>query len=144
MTDDIRNLARRSSEEIWFSSRPSAVDAYYADDFEWQTPMPGMSADRAGYRQFVEQYLGAFDDVTGNTLRIVVEGDTAVIHWLTSARHTGELMGIPATGRNVQWTGVTVQRYSDGKVTEEWSYPDAMALMGQLGALPQMARAGSR
>lgn len=144
MGHDIRELARKSNQEIWFKGQPDAIDKYFADDFRWQTPMPGVSPDRSGYKQFVQLYLGSFDDLTGSVQNVIVEGDLAVIHWLTSARHSGDFMGIKATNRHVQWTGITLQRYRDGKVAEEWSYPDAIGLMGQLDALPNPAGAGVR
>ena len=45
-------------------------------------------------------------------------------------------MGIPATGRQVAYNGLSVGRLEDGKVVEEWTVMDMLALMQQIGAAP--------
>ena len=54
----------------------------------------------------------------------------------TSATHTGEFNGIPATGKQVGWTEIHIYRLIDGKITELWSEIDLLGLLMQLGAVP--------
>ena len=54
-------------------------------------------------------------------------------------RQTGELMGIPPTGREVAYDKVHMLRFRDGKVTEHRSVRDTMTLMQQLGVIPGRA-----
>jgi predicted ester cyclase len=56
-------------------------------------------------------------------------------------RHDGELMGAAATGRDVEFTALTISRCRDGKIEEEWELVDAVGLLRQIGALPEMAEA---
>jgi len=48
-------------------------------------------------------------------------------------RHTGELMGIPPTGREVAYDYVHILRFRDGKAVEHWGVRESMTLMRQLG-----------
>ncbi|MEO6579316.1 MAG: ester cyclase [Candidatus Limnocylindria bacterium] len=58
--------------------------------------------------------------------------------------HTGNLMGIPPTGRDVAYQYVHFLRFhDDGKATEHWSVRDDMTLMRQLGVMPDRAAAGA-
>jgi predicted ester cyclase len=50
--------------------------------------------------------------------------------------HTGTFMGIPASGRKVDFTGMYVARIEKGKIVEHWSEEDALSLMRQIGAIP--------
>jgi len=45
-------------------------------------------------------------------------------------------MGIPATGKTIVFTGITVHRFVGGKIAEEWENSDVLGLLQQLGAVP--------
>ena len=75
--------------------------------------------------------------------KVVAESDTVVLHCTHHARHTGELMGIPPTGRVVAYDYVHIVRFRGGKVVEHWAVRDDMTLMRQLGALPERPAAAA-
>jgi predicted ester cyclase len=43
------------------------------------------------------------------------------------------------TDNDVEFTGLTVSRFRDGKIAEEWELVDVMTLLAQIGQLPQPA-----
>ena len=49
-------------------------------------------------------------------------------------------MGAPPTGKDVAFTGITISRCEGGRIVEEWEITDAVGLLGQIGALPEMAQ----
>lgn len=53
----------------------------------------------------------------------------------------GEFNGMPASNKKATITGVSIQTIVNGKIVEEWAEFDALGLMQQLGALPEMASA---
>ena len=57
--------------------------------------------------------------------------------------HQGDFFGIPPTGKQVSWTWTEIDRIEDGKFVESWLNGDDLGPMQQLGAIPQMAQAGS-
>jgi predicted ester cyclase len=50
--------------------------------------------------------------------------------------HTGELLGIAPTGKEVTITGILISRVDNGKVVEEWESFEQLGLMQQIGAIP--------
>lgn len=77
-----------------------------------------------------------FSDQRWEIHNVIGEGDLVAVHATHHGRQTGELMGIPPTGREVAYDYVHILRFRDGKAVEHWSVSDRMALMGQLGVLP--------
>jgi predicted ester cyclase len=47
--------------------------------------------------------------------------------------------GHHVTDNDVEFTGLTVSRFRDGKIAEEWELVDVMTLLAQIGQLPQPA-----
>jgi predicted ester cyclase len=52
------------------------------------------------------------------------------------APDTGELMGIPPTGKRLEMTGIVIYRIEGGKIIERWAQHDVVGLMRQMGVLP--------
>jgi SnoaL-like polyketide cyclase len=48
----------------------------------------------------------------------------------------GELLGISATGKPFRLSGMSIYRLAEGKITEQREWWDRLALMRQLGVLP--------
>jgi len=59
-----------------------------------------------------------------------------VKRWTVTCKHTGELMGVPPTGKEIRFTGINIFRIVDGKIEEQWVESDALGLMQQLGIVP--------
>jgi predicted ester cyclase len=57
-------------------------------------------------------------------------------HWTATGTHTGELMGIAPTGREVKVEGVQFDRVHAGKIVESHGLFDALGLLQQVGAVP--------
>jgi steroid delta-isomerase-like uncharacterized protein len=94
-----------------------------------------------GVKQFYSALWGAFPDaqVTGRDL--VGEDDEVTIRFTLGGTHQGDFVGIPATGRSVAVDGISIYRFREGKIVERWTVVDALAMMQQLGAIPEMAQA---
>jgi steroid delta-isomerase-like uncharacterized protein len=64
-------------------------------------------------------------------------GDRVAVRWTGTGKHTGELNGIPATGRDVGPVQcIAIHRMSDGKIAETWEVWDTLGLLQQLGVVP--------
>ena len=86
-------------------------------------------------------YQAAFEDGMVTIDDMIAEGDLVVTRWTGRGTHTGELMGIAPTGKEVTVSGITIARLANGKIAEEWELMDALGMMVQLGAVPQPATA---
>lgn len=65
---------------------------------------------------------------------MVAEGDKVWAHLATSGSHTGEVHGIPPTGKQWTNTGVYFMRVVDGKIVAREGLFDALNMLEQLGA----------
>lgn len=139
--EETRALLRRWAEAI-APGKTGDLDALAAPEYRaYQPGFPGPVA-REAHLQFAEAFIAAFPDATVTVDDIIVEGDRGVIRWTFRGTHQGELMGIPATGRQVIMTGIEINRVRDGKIVEHWVEMDQMGLMQQLGVIPAPGQAG--
>ena len=94
-----------------------------------------------GLREMVEGYRSALANLRVTIDHQFTEGDYVATRSTIRGRHEGELMGAPATGRDVEFSCLTISRCRDGRVEEEWELADTMTLLGQVGALPKPVEA---
>ena len=67
---------------------------------------------------------------------MVADGDRVVLRWTARGTNTGEMMGMPATGKPATVTGIIVNRLAAGKIAEGWGNFDALGMLQQLGVIP--------
>jgi steroid delta-isomerase-like uncharacterized protein len=86
-------------------------------------------------RRVIEMWRGAFD-MAFTIEDQIAEGDRVCTRWTWNGTHTGDFMGIPASGKQASMTGTTIFRCGeDGKIVEGWWQYDRLGLMAGLGAL---------
>jgi predicted ester cyclase len=135
--DELKAKARRIWEDIFPTGDVDALAAILATDGVDHTARPGEPQGLEGAVRTMNWLRSVFSDQRWEIQQVVGEGDTVVVHATHHARHTGELMGIQPTGREVAYDHVHIVRFADGKVVEHWGLHDDMSLMRQLGALPE-------
>jgi len=91
-----------------------------------------------------QMFANAFPDGRSETKRVFACGEnTAVVEFIGSGSHKGELMGIAPTGRRVSIPICTVFECLDGKIVAEHEYMDMMTMMQQLGVAPAATTASA-
>jgi steroid delta-isomerase-like uncharacterized protein len=134
---DNKALARRFAEEAWGKRNVAVVDELVAPDFIVSYPiLPEVVRGREAFKQLLAQFHAALPDIRVTIEDSIAEGDQVVLRWTAQGTHQGDLLGIPATGKSVRWTGVSVYRIVDGKILEERGEEDALGLLRQLGVSP--------
>jgi len=78
----------------------------------------------------------AFPDLKFTIEGQIAEGDQVATRLTVRGTHLGEFMGIPATGKQMAVSGVSIWRLADGKLVNEWVNWDSLAMMQQLGVAP--------
>jgi len=136
--EENKDLIRRYIQAIDNNqtSDSSILDEYTAEDFvAHNPPIPGVSLDRDGMKQAAEIFRVATPGRHDIGVQ-VAEDDLVVSHILGRGVHAGELLGIPATNKEVENVGVVIHRVRDGKIVEFWSVTDVARVLQQVGALP--------
>ena len=108
------------------------------DIIDHEEGLPGQPPGREGVKFFVNAMRGAFPDLRPKTIEAsMVDGDLEAAHVILTGTHSGELMGVPATGRTVEFSSIDIIRLEDGMVAEHWGVTDTLSLMQQIGAIPE-------
>ncbi|HUI03706.1 MAG TPA: ester cyclase [Acidimicrobiales bacterium] len=130
--------ARDTLEAVW--ARMGAGDlsgaaSYVADDVQVHDG-PLTFDNRADFWHNLAEFSEAFSELRWAPVQWTEAGDVAVAEVVFSAVHSGPYLGRPPTGRTISIReAVVVQVSPDGLITHWRSYPDAVSLLGQIGAL---------
>ena len=114
----------------------AALDEIVAADIISHSHLPNVPAGREGGKMVHQGSLAAFPDGQTTTDDLIAEGDKVVERFTLVGTHKGEFLGIPATGKQVRVTGMSIFRIANGKIVEHWGENDGMGLLMQLGVLP--------
>jgi predicted ester cyclase len=89
------------------------------------------------FKQQITAFRAAFPDlrVTVEDLLLADRGRFASRTTVTGT-HTGDLMGMPPTGRHISVEAVDIGRIADGQAQERWGGLNMFALLTQLGVIP--------
>lgn len=137
MSDQNKAAIRRLYAEI-DQGNLDAVDELWAPDHVFHLPdSPPM--DAAGHKQLLRMYQDAFGDWRQEITNMIAEGDHVVTCFVFQGTHKGEFMGIPPTDNHIEIVAVAIDRFRDGRVSEEWIVYDGVGMMQQLGAMPTPA-----
>ena len=134
-------LAKRAFEELLSGGRFELAEQLYAKDFANHGIHRDISLaeDQAALKGWHE----AFPDVVIVPEKLIAEGDLVTIYWIARGTNTGTGNGLPATGKKVEQSGITIWRIVNGKIKEEWSAFDQLSMMQQLGLLPNQKTSGA-
>lgn len=94
-------------------------------------PAPGW----AGFKQMLQMLLAAFPDHRATIEAMAAEGDLVTVLHTHHGTHTGELMGIPPTGRSIRVEGLELVRIEGGRIAEFWRHDDDLGMLIQIGAV---------
>ena len=115
---------------------------HLAEDFVEHEETPGLAPTKEGVKAFFRMQLAAFPDLRMTAEDVVESGAKAVARVRYTGTNRGDFMGMPASGKKVDVQLIDVFLFGDdGLVHEHWGVIDALALMQQIGAVPQGARA---
>jgi steroid delta-isomerase-like uncharacterized protein len=79
---------------------------------------------------------GQYDSSSDLTFKenwMIAEGDKVAVCFTARGTHDGTFLGIPATGKRYELSAMTVWRFVDGKIAEEWLFSNDLDLYRQLG-----------
>jgi len=95
---------------------------------------PDLPRDRSGVVIIVGALRRAFPDLNYQIDDVVVGQDAIAVRTTLRGTHLGDFFGLPATGKRVEVSQMTIERFRDGKIIEHHRVTDELALRQQLGA----------
>ncbi len=133
--DDNKAIVRRFVREVFQDGHLQAVDELVSEDFVPHT-WPSTGDERGDLKRAMERVSRALTDVAFSIDDLIAEGDEVVARLTASATQTGELMGMPPTGKHYTIAEIHIFRIGDGLIVEHWHQFDQLGMMRQLGADP--------
>jgi steroid delta-isomerase-like uncharacterized protein len=142
MSENNKAIVRRLIEEFWNKGNQSLADQFFAPIYtHHDASTPDFGKGPEGERKRSTLYRTAFPDLHLTVQDVIAEGETVMTRWSCHGTHKGDLNGIAPTGKQINITGVTIVRFSNGKMVEGFVNWDALGMMQQLGVVPQLAQA---
>lgn len=130
--------------EAWNDHDVDAIVDYLTDDIVWSDPS---LVEPLRGKEAVAADLGAtfaaFPDLRfiEDDFHVFCDGNLGMclVTWTLTGTMTGsfETTGLPATGRSVTASGVLVNHFRDGLVSEYTNHWDALDFLQQVGLLPR-------
>lgn len=131
-------VARSFFEDVLDTGKLENYSKSHAADFvaHAEGHLASLEEDMAAARE----QRKAMPDMRVKVNHIVAEGDLVSVYWTASGTNSAAGWGIPATGKSVSVSGMTLFRFERGLIQEEWSVFNQYSLMKQLGLLPAPAK----
>jgi predicted ester cyclase len=134
-----RAAYERFCREVLLHGNLDAMDDLVDASVVSHSPFPGQAPGREGFKKAFAQLRAAFPNLQ-IFIRDIIAGDDKVVGYFTvTGVHSGEFMGIAATGKLVTYDEIVIVRFARGKIAEHWSVADTLAMMRALGAVAEVS-----
>jgi steroid delta-isomerase-like uncharacterized protein len=130
-------------EELWNLRKFEVADGLFDDNCQTHqlqsgSPNEPLLRGPQAIRKHLAEWLAGFPDIAFKAEQIVAQEDK-VFSWIeVNGTHSGEWMGIPATGKRVNIQLMTIHQIRDNKIINDWVIVDSLGMFQQLGLLPSM------
>jgi steroid delta-isomerase-like uncharacterized protein len=132
-TEQNKVVVRRFIDEAFVKGNPDAVDKLVTHDFtphSWGKMPSGIDP----LKQAIRRVHGGLTDVGFKIEDMIAEDDKVAVRVTAHGKHSGEFMGMPASGKAYTISETHIFHIRDGKVAEHWRDADMLGMMQQLGA----------
>jgi predicted ester cyclase len=136
-TQDNKAIVRRWNEELWTGNQAIFEECLAPNCLFHRT------GSQEELKKNVNEFRQAFPDAHGTIEDLIAEGDKVVTRWTVHGTHQGALWGAAPTGKQVTYTGMTINRMAEGKIVEDWYEGDVLGLLHQIGALAPVGQTSS-
>jgi predicted ester cyclase len=133
-TEDNKALVRRLYAEVMGKGNMTEADELLSTQYVEHLPAP--TPGREGLKQLVMMVRSAFPDIHNTVEDAVAEGDRVAVRIGVRGTHQNAFLGIPPSGKAVEWGEIHIYRVVGGKIVEHWGEADQLGLVQQIGAIP--------
>jgi len=97
--------------------------------------------DTLEYEQFKELLAWLYAElpvITHEVHDIIARGDKVAAYFSAKATHDVTSFGVPATGRDLEWSAIAIFQLSGGRIQFRWEVADMLGMYEQLGMKLQL------
>jgi steroid delta-isomerase-like uncharacterized protein len=117
--------------EAWNSGDVDAYMELYAENIKLHAGTHDFP-DKKAVESMYKGFHAATSDLRLDIHETLGEGDSLALRYTVTGIHTGQLMDIPPTGREISMTGITIMHFEDGEVVERWDSDDSAEVLSRL------------
>ena len=132
---DYKKLVTRWTTEVWNKRREEVIDDLMSPDCVVEVEGMDELLTLSAFKDYRRAFLLAVPDLSVEILSITSEGNTAMQYWRATGTHVGSGLGIPPSGRRVDFTGVSSYEFEDGRIVrgfDRWNRGEMIASLMQL------------
>ncbi len=136
MSTEAENKAvvRRFYEQVFNQRREEVIDEIVSPEYvDYGHNPPGKG--REGAKQDFRGIGSVFSDTHFTIDDLIASGDQVIVRWTGALTHTGDFMGVPATGKSLKLEGISIYRVADGQILETRNAVGWMPVLQELGAI---------
>lgn len=130
---ELRNVevVREVFAEIWSKGNVDPIGDVFAEDFVGHFPSETVHG-REGILAEVRAHRAAFPDWTEEVQDTIADRDRVAVRFTSRGTNLGDFLGNPPTGNHVEISEAAIFKLRDGRIVEQWVYPDILSLERQL------------
>jgi steroid delta-isomerase-like uncharacterized protein len=118
--------------KVWSEGNMDNLDDILTEDFvcHYLTSVEWKGIEEA--KKEISGWRALFPDWQEEIVDIIQEKDKVVTRYKATATHTETYEGIDATGAQIEIYEVSIYRISNGKIAEQWAFPDDPSIKTQI------------
>jgi steroid delta-isomerase-like uncharacterized protein len=125
--------------DAWNAHDLDAIAALHAPDMVFENHTAGERAEGAEALEHIARIFESWPDIAFTTRRLYIREDLVVQEWTATATHVKELrrgdIVAPPSGRRIEWVGMDVIPFEDGRIKRKDVYSDSVSILRQVGLL---------
>jgi steroid delta-isomerase-like uncharacterized protein len=125
--------------DAWNAHDVARIGSMHAPDMVFENHTAGERAEGEQALAHIAQIFDSWPDIEFTTRRMYVREDLVVQEWTARATHVkaltrGEIVAEPS-GKRIEWAGMDVIPFENGKVKRKDVYSDSVSILRQVGLL---------
>ena len=129
---DYKSLIRRYYSELWNAWSTTALEELVSPDIVFRGSIGTAVGGIEEFKQYVSKIRAAFPDFHNHIEEIIGEDDKVVARLTYTGTHQGELFGFPGTGRKINYQGIAIFQFREGKIVSGYVLGDTESLKRQI------------
>ncbi len=136
--EENKAIIQRYVDEIQNEHNLDAIESIFSSDFiDHMDSFGGLFQGLEGLKRGYSMVLTAFPDLQTTVHELIAEGDKVVVYKTATGTHCEEYLGVPATGKKIEFTNIYIFRIKDKKIAEYWGLFDEYGVKRQLGVIEE-------
>ncbi len=129
---DCKALVRRYYSEVWNQWSSPALEELISPDITFRGSIGTAVNGIAQFRHYVSKIRAAFPDFHNQIEELIAEDEKVAARLTYTGTHRGELLGFPATGNKIIYSGIAIFEFAGSKIIKGYVLGDTETLKRQL------------